>query len=312
MKADEIRHLIGLADPGTDLVAQILNAASRFKRDPSSASESLRGRKLAMIFEQPSLRTRVSFEVAMLEMGGHALYLHPAEVGIGRRESVADVARILSNYVDAVVLRAFAHETVTEFARHSAVPLINGLSNLSHPCQGLTDVFTIEEVKGSGQHVVAYVGDGNAVAHSLMLAAAHRGMEIRLACPEGHQPLPEYVAAARAIAERTGGTVQLGADPSATVDQADVIYTDVWRSMGQELEYDRRLRVFQRYQVNDLLLSRAKPDAVVMHDLPARRGEEITAEVLDGPRSIVYLQAQNRVPVQKAILALLLRVRLSD
>jgi ornithine carbamoyltransferase len=294
--------LVSLADMSIDVVPRILSDASRFKREHSWESESMRGRKLALIFEQPSLRTRVSFEVAMLEMGGHALYLHPAEVGLGRRESVADVAKVLSSYVDVVVLRAFAHETLREFAQHSSVPTINGMSNLCHPCQGLTDVFTICELKGARDVSVSYVGDGNAIAHSLMLATAYAGLSLSVACPSGYEPSAEYVKLARTIGAKTGGALKVSTDPIAAVSGADVVYTDVWRSIGQEIEYERRLRIFRGYQVNSELLAHAKPDAIVMHDLPARRGEEITGEVLDGSRSAAYTQAANRLPVQKAIL----------
>lgn len=296
------RDIVSLADLSTAVVRQMLTDASRFKRERSWEEHSLRGRKLALIFEQPSLRTRVSFEAAMLELGGHALYLHPAEVGLGRRETVADVARVLSSYVDVVVLRAFAHETLREFAQHSSAPTINGMSNLCHPCQGLTDVFTISELKGMRDVSVAYVGDGNAIAHSLMLATAHVGMSLRVACPPGHEPSADYLKLARSVASKTGGALSVDSDPIAAVSGADVVYTDVWRSIGQELEYERRLRIFQGYQVNAKLMSHAKTDAIVMHDLPARRGEEITGDVLDGPQSAAYVQAANRLPVEKAIL----------
>lgn len=284
----------------TAIFRRILDDADRIKRGELQPV-GMAGKRLGMIFEQPSLRTRVSFEVAMLELGGHALYLHPAEVGLGRRESVADVARILGTYVDAVVLRAFAHQTVEEYASHSPVPTVNGLSNLCHPCQGLTDIFTIREIKGANTRI-CYVGDGNAVAHALMLGAAHAGMRITLASPTGHEPNPSVVASASAIATHTDAEIRIVTDPVEAVREADVVYTDAWRSIGQELEYEHRRRVFLPYRVNGRLVEHAKENAIVMHDLPANRGEEITDEMLDGPASVVQTQAANRVPVQKALL----------
>ena len=256
-----------------------------------------------MIFEKPSLRTRLSFDVAMRDLGGHSSYLSPQEVGLGRRESVSDVARVVSRYVDVVVLRTFAHETLEEFAKYSSVPVINGLSDLTHPCQGLADLFTIRERKGAlAGVVVAYVGDGNNVAHSLMLGAANTGMTLRVASPDGFEPLPRYRDLAESTARTTGARITYLQDPVAAVRDADVVYTDVWTSMGQEQEYERRRRAFQGFQVNRDLLARAKPDAIVLHDLPAHRGEEITDDVIDGPNSAVFDQAENRLHAQKAVL----------
>ena len=297
------RHLLSIADLSPAELVALLDAAAAFKRDPIPADAPLRGRALAMVFEKPSLRTRLSFEIAMAQLGGHASYLSPQEVGLGRRESVADVARVVSRYVDAVVLRTFAHETTEEFARYSAVPVINGLSELSHPCQGLADIFTIRERKGDLRQVTAaYVGDGNNVAHSLMLAAAKTGMTLRVASPAGFEPLERYRALADAAARQTGATIVYGTDPRAAVAGADVVYTDVWTSMGQEQEYERRRRAFAGFQVNQELLACASPDAIVLHDLPAHRGEEITDEVIDGPQSAVFDQAENRMHVEKAVL----------
>ena len=298
-----LRHFLSIADVDAAELALLLDAAAALKRDPIPADSPLRGRALAMVFEKPSLRTRLSFEIAMAQLGGHASYLSPQEVGLGRRESVADVARVISRYVDVVVLRTFAHETTEEFAKYSSVPVINGLSELSHPCQGLADIFTIRERKGDLRRVTAaYIGDGNNVAHSLMLCAAKTGMTLRVASPAGFEPLERYRDLASAAARESGATIAYGTDPRAAVNGADVVYTDVWTSMGQEQEYERRRRAFAGFQVNHELLAGAAPDAIVLHDLPAHRGEEITDEVIDGPQSAVFDQAENRMHVEKAVL----------
>ena len=298
------RHLTSVNDLDQSDVEELLRHASLLKRDrPAAGRGLLAGRTAAVIFEKPSLRTRLSFDVAMYELGGHSAYLSPAEVGLGRRESVADVARVVSRYADAVILRTFAHETIEEFARYSTIPVINGLSDLEHPCQALSDIFTLAEEKGPLRRLVlAYVGDGNNVANALVLCAAKSGLRLRLACPEGYDPDPRYLARAR----EEEAQCEIVRDPRRAVEGADAIYTDVWTSMGQETEYERRRRAFQGYKVNAELLAFAKPDAVVMHDLPAHRGEEITDEVIDGPQSIVFVQAENRLHMQKAILAMIL------
>ena len=301
--APHVRHFLSLADLSTAEITALLDDAAALKRDPVPVNAPLRGQALAMIVEKPSLRTRLSFDVAMRDLGGHSSYLSPQEVGLGRRESVSDVARVVSRYVDIVVLRTNSHETLDEFARYSAVPVINGLSDLSHPCQGLADIFTIRERKGDLKTVVAaYIGDGNNVAHSLMLGAAKTGLTLRVASPDGFEPLQRYRELAAEASRSTGATVTYGNDPAAAVRGADVVYTDVWTSMGQEQEYERRRRAFQGFQVNSALLSGAKPDAIVLHDLPAHRGEEITDEVIDGAQSAVFDQAENRLHAQKAVL----------
>jgi len=301
--ATRVRHFLSIADLTTAEITALLDDADALKRDPVPHDAPLRGRALAMIFEKPSLRTRLSFDVAMRDLGGHSSYLSPQEVGLGRRESVADVARVVSRYVDVVVLRTFAHETLDEFAKYSSVPVINGLSDLTHPCQGLADIFTIRERKGRLDKVIAaYIGDGNNVAHSLMLGAAKTGMTLRVASPEGFEPLPRYRELAAEAARSTGARITYGSDPTAAVRDADVVYTDVWTSMGQEQEYERRRRAFLGFQVNRELLAHAKPDAVVLHDLPAHRGEEITDDVIDGAQSAVFDQAENRLHAQKAVL----------
>jgi ornithine carbamoyltransferase len=305
--AARARHFVSLADLDSAELGRLLDRAAELKAHRAAREPHLRARTLAQIFEKPSLRTRLSFDVAMAELGGHCVYLSPQEVGLGRRESVADVARVVGRLVDAVVLRTYAHETIEEFARYSAVPVVNGLSDLSHPCQGLADVFTIRERKGDLRGVtVAYVGDGNNVLHSLMLGVAKCGATMRVATPAGYEPAQRYRELTERAARESRGTVTLGSDPIAAVQGADVVYTDVWTSMGQEQEYERRRRAFAGYQVNAELLRHAKPDAIVMHDLPAHRGEEITDDVLDGPQSAVFDQAENRLHTQKAILCWLL------
>ena len=306
--ASRVRHFVSVGDLDPAQLDHLLELAASLKANRGRREPHLRGRTLAQIFEKPSLRTRLSFDVGMAELGGHCIYLSPQEVGLGRRESVADVSRVVSRMVDAVVLRTHSHETIDEFARFSSVPVINGLSDLSHPCQGLADIFTIVERKGPDLRDVsiAYVGDGNNVVHSLMLASALRGARMRVATPVGFEPLPRFRELAERIARKTGGSLDLVGDPVAAVRDADVVYTDVWTSMGQEQEYERRRRAFQGYQVNAGLLRHAKPDAIVMHDLPAHRGEEITDDVIDGPQSAVFDQAENRLHTQKAILRWLL------
>jgi ornithine carbamoyltransferase len=306
--ASRVRHFLSIADLERDELRLLLEQSARLKAQPSSG-KSLAGRTVALIFEKPSLRTRLSFDVGIAQLGGHCVYLSPAEVGLGRRESVSDVARVTSRMADAIVLRVNAHETIEEFARYSEVPVINGLSDLSHPCQGLADIFTIRERKGPDLRGVeiAYIGDGNNVAHSLMLCAAKTGASLRIATPSGYEPLPRYRELAAAEAKSSGGRIALGNDPTAAVSGADVVYTDVWTSMGQEQEYERRRRAFQGFQLNASLLARAKRDAIVLHDLPAHRGEEITDDVMDGSQSAVFDQAENRMHTEKALLCWLLR-----
>jgi ornithine carbamoyltransferase len=271
------------------------------------SSPVLKGKSLALLFEKPSLRTRVSFDMAMQELGGYALYLSPAEVGLGEREPVADVARVLSRYFDAIAARTFKHETVEELARWADVPVINGLSDGEHPCQALADLLTIYEKKGRWRGLVlSFVGDGNNVARSLMLGAALVGMDFRIASPQGYCIPTALVDKAKSLAAASGSAIVCVESPQEAVRAADVVYTDVWTSMGQEKEKVERRRAFRGYQVNAELLTSASPDAIVMHDLPARRGEEIADEVIEGPQSVVFDQAENRLHAQKAVLALIL------
>ena len=283
----------------------VTETALRLKNDESASV--LRGKTLALLFEKPSLRTRVSFEVAMRQLGGHCLYLSPPEVGLGERETAADVARVLSRYVDVIAARTFRHDTVEELASYADVPVINALSDDEHPCQALADLLTIHEKKGRWQGVsLAFVGDGNNVARSLMLGAAMLGMDFRIASPRDYGVEPDVVAKAGVLAAASGGSVARLELPQEAVRGVDVVYTDVWASMGQEHEASQRREVFAGYQIDGALMAQAAPDAIFMHDLPAHRGEEVAEEVIDGPQSVVFDQAENRLHAQKAVLALIL------
>ncbi|MBC7234112.1 MAG: ornithine carbamoyltransferase [Chloroflexi bacterium] len=303
------KDLLSLADLSAEEIWHILNVAQELKEEWQAGGNQpiLMGKTLGMIFQKPSLRTRVSFEVAMLQLGGEALYLSPDEIQLGKRESVPDVARVLSRYVDCIMARVFAHKDVETLAAYSRVPVINGLSDYSHPCQALADFFTILEKKGTLRGLkLAWVGDGNNVLTSLLFGATKLGMDIAAATPPGYEPAREVQELAFRFAKESGSTVEIGHDPQAAVNNADVIYTDVWTSMGQEAEKEQRLKVFPPYQVNAALVARAKPDVIVMHCLPAHRGEEITDEVADGPHSVLFDQAENRLHAQKGLLAVLL------
>jgi ornithine carbamoyltransferase len=271
------------------------------------AHSLLPGKTLGLLFQKPSTRTRVSFEAGMNQLGGHALVLPMADIQLSRGESVADTARVLSRYLDGIVIRTYDHATVQEWAKESTMPVINGLTDLSHPCQALSDLLTIHETKKRFKGIkMAYIGDGNNVANSLIEIAAKVGMTIAVGCPAGYQPDQHVVDRARVDAAETGAEIDIVEDPRVAIKEADVVYTDVWISMGREREQARRLKVLAPYQLNGRLLQRAKPDAIVMHCLPAHRGEEITAEVLDGPQSQIIDQAENRLHMQKAILVQLL------
>lgn len=303
------KDLLDVAAVPTAAVERLLAVAGDLKNKQRRGTPHplLKGKTLGLLFQKPSTRTRVSFEAGMHQLGGHALVLPMADIQLSRGESVADTARVLSRYLDAIVLRTYDHATVEEWAREATMPVINGLTDLSHPCQALSDLLTIKEKKGRLKGIkIAYVGDGNNVANSLIEAAAKMGMTIALGCPSGYQPDQHVVDLARLEAAKTGAVIELGQDPHVAVKEADVVYADVWISMGREREQARRLRVFAPYQVNSRLVARAKPDAIVMHCLPAHRGEEITADVLDGPQSVVIDQAENRLHMQKAILTQLL------
>jgi ornithine carbamoyltransferase len=267
----------------------------------------LKGKTLAMIFEKPSTRTRVSFEVGMWQLGGYALYLSASDLQLGRGETIADTARTLSRYVNGIMARVFAHQTILDLVKYSGVPVINGLSDYTHPCQGLADLFTIYEKKGklSGLRL-AYVGDGNNVAHSLLYGCSKVGMDITLACPKGYEPDPEVVSKAKEEGKGSGCKVKVTHDPKEAVQNADIVYTDVWASMGQEKEHEKRIKVFKPYQVNIKLVKEAKEDYLFMHCLPAHRGEEVTDEVADSKNSVIFDQAENRLHAQKALMALIM------
>jgi len=305
-----MEHFLCLADLSSDQVWHLLNLARELKEEWQEGGNRplLQGKTLGMIFQKPSLRTRVSFDMAMIHLGGQALYLSPNEIKLGVRESVADVARVLSRYVDVIMARVFAHHDIEELARYSRVPVINGLSDYNHPCQALADLFTIYEKRSELQGLkLAYVGDGsNNVATSLLFAASKVGMHMSVGAPVGYQPHPAVLRLAQEEAARQGSTITVTPDPVEAVRGADVIYTDVWTSMGQEEEAEIRRRIFPPYQVNSALLAQASPDVIVMHCLPAHRGEEITDEVMDGPHSVVFDQAENRLHAQKAVLVALL------
>ena len=303
------KDLISIRDFSKEEIQMILNLAkflkNRSKKGPTP--KLLKGKTIALIFEKPSNRTRVSFEVGMWQLGGLAINLDFKGLRFGVGESIPDIARTLSRYVNGIVIRTFNHENVKELARNASIPVVNGLTDLSHPCQALADLFTIWEKKGKLRGIkIAYVGDGNNVCHSLFNIASIMGMEMTAACPKGYEPDPKVMKVVNEDAKRSKAVISVVKDPFDAVVGADVIYTDVWTSMGQEKEKKERLRAFKDYQVNFKLLKRAKKDVIVMHCLPAHRGEELASDVMDSKYSVVFDQAENRLHVQKAILALLL------
>ncbi len=306
-----MKHFLSLADCSADELRNLLDLAIALKEEWKRGGNRplLLNKTLGMIFQKPSLRTRVSFDMAMIHLGGQALYLSPNEIQLGQRESVADVARVLSRYVDAIMARVFAHSDVVTLAEYSRVPVINGLSDYSHPCQGLADFLTIVEKKGwdlRGRKLT-FVGDGNNVATSLLFAAARLGMDFTIVGPPGYELPADVWALGQRFAAESGSRLTATHDPAEAVTGADVLYTDVWASMGQEAEAAERARIFQPYQLNGRLVAQARPDVIVMHCLPAHRGQEITDEVADGPHSALWEQAENRMHAQKAILVELLR-----
>ncbi|MFT4571477.1 MAG: ornithine carbamoyltransferase [Hyphomicrobiaceae bacterium] len=300
------RDLITINDLTRPELDEVMALATRLKADTKAGRPHplLAGRTMAMIFEKPSLRTRVTFETGMSQLGGDAVYLAPGDIELGVREPVADIAQCLARWVDVILARTFSHDAIVELAANATVPVINGLTDEYHPCQVLADCFTLLEQRGKldGLHV-SFVGDGNNMVHSWMLAAARFGFDFTLVCPPGYEPDPTIVASAKADAT---GAITVTHDLDAGTRGVDVLYTDVWTSMGQEAEAEERRRIFAPYQINQAMLDRAASDAIVMHCLPAHRGEEITAEVVDGPQSVVFEQAENRLHIQKAIVAWLL------
>ena len=304
-----MEHFISVADLTSEEVWQVLNLARELKAEWRQGGNEpiLTGKTLGMVFQKPSLRTRVSFEMAMIHLGGQALYLSPEEIQLGKRESVADVARVLSRYVDGIMARVFAHQDIEALAAYSQVPVINGLSDYNHPCQAVGDLLTIYEQRDELEGLkLVFVGDGNNVANSLLLAGSRVGMDVTVASPRGYEPHPGVVRLAREFAAEHGSQIAVSNDPFAAVGGADVIYTDVWASMGQEAEADERKRRFAGFQVNEELVAQAGPDVLIMHCLPAHRGHEITDAVADGPHSVLFPQAENRMHGQKAILAMCL------
>jgi len=304
-----MKDFLSIAEIPSEDIQSLLDLAVRLKEEWKNGGNSpvLKNNVLAMVFQKPSLRTRVSFDMGMLHLGGNALYLSPAEIGLGKRESIADVARVLSGYVDIIMARVFTHKHVVDLAKWANIPVINGLSDYNHPCQALADALTIQEIFGNLRGLnISYIGDGNNVAISLMHITAKLGSHFKIANPEDYDMPEEAVRLGQEFASDQGGTITLLNDPHDAVKNADVIYTDTWTSMGQEEETKQRLKLFPPYQVNAQLLSEAKTTSIVMHCLPAHRGEEITDEVADGPQSRLFPQAHNRLHAQKAILVRLL------
>lgn len=297
------RHLISIHDLTTAEVQGLFRLAADVKANPAKYATALERKSLGMIFEKSSTRTRVSFEVGMVQMGGHALFLSSRDIQLGRGEPISDTAQVLSRYVDGIMARTFAHQTVVDLARYGTVPVINGLTDDLHPCQGLTDYFTLTEVFGDLRgRKIAYVGDGNNMAHSLMFGAAKAGMDVAVASPKGYEVKPHYLDLARQDAAAAGTKVEVTHDPKEAVRGASAVYTDVWASMGQEQEAQQRLKDFHGFIVDGVLMREAKEEAVFLHCLPAHRGEEVAAEVADGPQSRIFDEAENRLHVQKAIM----------
>jgi ornithine carbamoyltransferase len=301
------KDLLSLRDLSTQEIRELLSSAFDIKRNPAKYAESLKGKALALIFEKPSLRTRVSFDVAIHQLGGYSVNLTPAEINLGKRESVSDVAKNLERMVQGIMVRTFSHNIVVEMAEQARIPVVNGLTDFSHPCQALADYMTILEAKEDFHNLkLAYVGDGNNVAHSLIFGAVRLGLHIVVSTPGGFEPEAEVLEWALFNIAQTGSKVQVTHDPESAVDKADVVYTDVWASMGQEADLERRREIFLPYRVDEALLGRAKPDAIFMHCLPAHRGDEVTSGVIDSARSVVFQQAENRLHIQKAILLALM------
>ncbi len=297
------RDFLSIDDLSPQELVGLLDLAAKVKATPEDYAQRLHGKAVAMVFEKPSTRTRVSFEVAITSTGGHPVVLSSSELQLGRGETIEDTGRVLSRYVDAIVLRTFEQERLELLASAATVPVINALSDFEHPCQCLADLLTVREQKGElAGRTLTYLGDGNNVTHSLLLGGAKAGMRVRVATPPGFEPIPQVVHRAEEIAAGTGGAVEILHDPAAASAQADVLYTDVWASMGQEAEADERALIFPSFRLDRELVDMAKPDVTVLHCLPAHRGQEITDEVIDGPHSAVWDQAENRMHTQKALL----------
>ena len=304
------RDFITLADWSAEELEKLLVLAGSIKGNRSKTLEHLKGKSMGLIFQKPSNRTRVSFEVGFTQLGGYCIYLGPDEIDLGKRESTFDVAKTLSRYLDVIVARTYNHEDIVELARHATIPVINGLSNLSHPCQALADLLTIQEkfkkLKGL---TLAYIGDGNNVCNSLLIGCSKMGMNIKVASPAGYEPKENIVELAQRFAAESKAKILISNNPKEAALGAHIIYTDVWASMGEEHELEERVKIFKDFQVNKSLTDLADPKHIFMHCLPAHRGQEVTAQVIDGPHSIVFDQAENRLHAQKAVLLTLLRTK---
>jgi ornithine carbamoyltransferase len=302
------KDFLSIRDFSPSEIFYLLILARQVKAHPGSYNEALKRETLAMIFEKPSLRTRVSFDVGIQQLGGFSIYLAPTEINLGKRESIYDVAKNLERMVQGIMIRTFAHEIAEQMAAHAAIPVINGLTDYSHPCQAMADYLTMWEAKGDLEGLkVAFVGDGNNVAHSLLFAGVQLGANVWIATPPGYEPKADAIKWSRQRALETGGSCTVTNDPVEAVSDADVVYTDVWASMGLEAEAEKRSKIFRPFQVNDWLFQQAKGDAIFLHCLPAHRGEEVTDDVIDSPRSLVFQQAENRLHAQKAIMLELMK-----
>jgi ornithine carbamoyltransferase len=302
------KHFLSLKDWSREEIELLFELSASIKANPEHYQDALRGQSLGMIFQKPSTRTRVSFEVGMYQLGGQALFLGSNDIQLHRGETIADTARVLSRYLHGIMARVFAHEDILDLARHGSVPVVNGLSDLLHPCQALADYFTLRERRGDlGGLKLAYVGDGNNVAHELMFGAVKLGMQFSIGCPTGYEPNPLIYKSALREAQKLGSPApEVTSDPFEAVRGADVVYSDVWTSMGQEAESQKRLAAFRGFQVTPEMMAAAGPEVVFMHCLPAHRGEEVAADVIDGPQSVVFDEAENRLHVQKAVLVTLM------
>jgi len=301
------KDFLSIRDLSVYEFGQMLDKAAEVKKHPAHYRKALKNKILAMIFQKPSLRTRMTFEAGMLRLGGEAIYLAPSDIQMGSREGATDIGKNLERWVDGIMIRTFGHQIAVDLAASTRIPVINALTDLSHPCQAMADFLTLREHKGALSNLkLAYVGDGNNVCHSLMLAAARGGTRMAVATPAGYEPNPDVVRAALEDGRDTGFALTLTSSPEEAVGGADAVYTDVWASMGQEAEKEARARIFTPYQVNARLMANAKKDALFMHCLPAHRGDEVTEEVIDSPNSVVYDEAENRLHAQKAILIALM------
>ena len=303
-----MNDFLTIRDFTSEELQHLLSLAAEIKVHPDRFSASLKGQTLALIFEKPSLRTRVSFDVGIQQLGGFSIYLSPAEINLGKRESIYDVAKNLERMVQGIMIRTFGHDIVDKMAEYARIPVINGLTDFSHPCQAMADFLTITECKGKLQGLkLAYIGDSNNVSNSLMFAAARFGVHVAIGSPAGYQPKPDVASWTKTEGAKTGSTCLVTEDPAEAIANADVVYTDAWASMGQESEAYAHKAIFRPYQVNMALFSKAKPDAIFMHCLPAHRGDEVTDDVIDCPRSMVFQEAENRLHAQKAVMLELMK-----